>query len=348
MAIAAANAGSSNGPFDAIFNSAADLGNWRAYFESVYGVDTMMFPFNMSKLNFFYRSRLPTAVVDHLSTSLPFVATNATAAGHIRRGDLYIMLNKDHLFRCDLDVCTVKDADDACAGDDFVGKNCTQGRSFAFSAQRKERAVAELMHERAAERARAATVHLQNLRTLQPPSHLYIDAPMSVAGAANHTFVEVVHTACDPLGMGFWFYMARGTGVYLNTGKTAAFKDHAGSWAYFHCADTNCAHFKGNARDQNEGSEVQTSVAAAQHGLDSLQYTRFVEGGVVKSEIVLTKINTRAAKKSDQAPKADGCPPQQFLSQLRGGYMAVRKCKCALENAQTLTCLQGADRAVLA
>ena len=37
-------------------------------------------------------------------------------------------------------------------------------------------------------------------------------------GERTNSFVEVIHNRGDPPGMGFWFYYARGSGVYFNVG----------------------------------------------------------------------------------------------------------------------------------
>jgi hypothetical protein len=48
------------------FSSKADLGIWHNYLESVYGVETMKFPFSLGDLNFFYEDRLPRSIARSL------------------------------------------------------------------------------------------------------------------------------------------------------------------------------------------------------------------------------------------------------------------------------------------
>ena len=39
-------------------------------------------------------------------------------------------------------------------------------------------------------------------------------------GFSNGAEVEVVHACCDPYGTGYWMYLAPGSGIFLNLGRT--------------------------------------------------------------------------------------------------------------------------------
>ena len=48
------------------FGSAAELGGWAAYLDSVYGLETLEYPFYLDNLHFFYGNLLPNWVRDGL------------------------------------------------------------------------------------------------------------------------------------------------------------------------------------------------------------------------------------------------------------------------------------------
>jgi hypothetical protein len=133
--------------------------------------------------------------------------------------------------------------------------------------------------------------------------------------------------------MGFWLYYAVGSGIFINIGKTLGFDNHGGSWAFFHCDPRS-----GGCIDP--GSEAATSGAAARAGWDSLQYTRFLELGMVKQELVLTTINTRGVY-------YDGaCPPPGREALLRTGWNASKPCLCEDRGKMEINCLGNAGGVV--
>jgi hypothetical protein len=324
-------------PLDGVFNNRTEMGDWAPYFESVYGVDTMVFPFNMSQLNMFYRSRLPPRVAARLP-AVNFVKWS-TKPNPIYRGDLYCMFSKEHIFRCELDVCSTKDPSSACAKEDYVGSDCpARGRSFNFSDALKREAVAELQQQRRRRVHEADAAPTDSPSALQPPPQIHNDNDLPGAGVANNIFVEVIHSTGDPAGSGFWFYFAKGSGVYLNVSRTMPFRRHVDSWAYFKCKDTDCNHYdpKNALRD-----EELTVSSAARHGIDTLQYTRFVENGAIKQEIVMTRVNTVEASSDDKRVWDRPCPPAEFLQFLRGGFGASKPCTCDQSKAKgDVSCLQ--------
>jgi hypothetical protein len=105
------------------FNSAAALeaAGWHSYFDSVYGVETMPFPFSLADLNFFYMDRLPSAVREGLtirSPTSPEIEPTDDGSGELLRGDLYHVFSVNYLFRCTTDICSnFEAADDACQAD---------------------------------------------------------------------------------------------------------------------------------------------------------------------------------------------------------------------------------------
>ena len=71
---------------DALRNS-----NWAAYFERVYGIDTMVFPFALSELSYFYYQLLPLSVKSSLVMHRQRLegGKHYDAVGDIKFGELY-------------------------------------------------------------------------------------------------------------------------------------------------------------------------------------------------------------------------------------------------------------------
>lgn len=49
-------------------------------------------------------------------------------------------------------------------------------------------------------------------------------------GIPNHTKIEVLHRCCDAKRIGFWFYLAVGSGLYYDVGKSLVVQDHKDAW----------------------------------------------------------------------------------------------------------------------
>lgn len=316
-----------DGPLDGIFNSRTELGEWAPYFESVYGLDTMVFPFNMSQLNMFYRSRLPSSVVKRLPPVQ--LVKWSSKPKKLVRGDLYTMFSSEHLFRCEFDACISHEKDSACAENDFAANNCqVRGRSFHFSEHLMREAIDELKQRRVHETGDGATS--ESPSSLQP-ARIYHDSELLApsAGVSSNQFAEVIHSTGDPAGSGFWFYFAKGSGVYLNVSQTMSFRRHVDAWAYFTCKYGDCDHYQPAQNQTNNLLLTEVTVDnAARHGIDTLQFTRFVENGAIKQEIVMTRINTPTASSNDSRVWDRPCPPAEFLASLRGGYGATKPCTC--------------------
>lgn len=197
------------------FQSADDLGAWRDYFESVYGVSTMTFPFSLASLNFFYQDRLPKSVRKTLRVRGPDAQGGnwgwheLDSGGPLRRGDLYHLYDSNHIFRCELDVCSSESADTACVQQGFTGEKCRSAgpaRHMRFNLSLLQR------HTRTA----AARHHLMALHSMTQTSAATRTPVMARHGEPNNTLVEVIHNWGDPPRMGFWFFYAKGSGVYFN------------------------------------------------------------------------------------------------------------------------------------
>ena len=311
------------------FHSAADLGEWHDYFESVYGVETMRFPFSLADLNFFYEDRLPAGVRASLRVRGGADVSRWGESSPLLRGQLYRLFSSSHIFRCPLDVCSTDGVDSLCAANGFAGGGCPRGREDSRSARIHKAATAALRLRGRAERAlhsrrphglvRSLALDPMPNPMLRPSVNSLAAEPMLQAGAPNNSLVEVIHTGGDPPNMGVWFYYARGSGIYLNVSRSLAFEQHADSFAFFHCGN------EGQCPDP--GSEAKTSGEAAREGWDTLQYTRFRELGLVKSEIVFNWLNTRDDRfdTNGVCPLGNASVAHRFL---RRGFGGVKPCEC--------------------
>ena len=85
-------------------------------------------------------------------------------------------------------------------------------------------------------------------------------------------------------------------------------------------------------------TEVECALAAKAVGMDSVQFTRFVEGHSVKSEILWTAENVGRAAHGSQT-----CPDDaNLLRYFRGGYGGTQPCECDPEQT-SLNCLGAKD-----
>ena len=79
-------------------------------------------------------------------------------------------------------------------------------------------------------------------------------------------WVEVLHKGgIEDEHVGAWFLSARGSGIWLNVGRTIAFDDHADGWQHF-----GVANLTGGFKARNEAMCANASAA----GYDTLQFVR--------------------------------------------------------------------------
>ena len=183
------------------FETADELGSWRAYFENVYGgIDEMRFPFSLASLNTFIAEWLPVEVRESLKIVKDDVPISvAIVLGDLRRSGAYII-------RCELDVCT-----DGTDGTDSTGGTHNNITSDCVAAGFVGPACAQAVPSYFPPRGTESAAILMQLRQQAYPRE----------GYANDTFIEVLHTTRDVPRTGFWFYAATGTGVYINLGYAA-------------------------------------------------------------------------------------------------------------------------------
>ena len=113
--------------------------------------------------------------------------------------------------------------------------------------------------------------------------------PVSRKGFSSNTWVSVLHHLKDPIGMGFWMYLSSNSNVYFNLGKTISFDNHVDAMTFF--CPQGCNFSTTYVGHKKFHTEKQFVARAYVLGYDSIQFTRFIEYGFLKYEIVFTKLN---------------------------------------------------------
>ena len=142
------------------------------------------------------------------------------------------------------------------------------------------------------------------------------------SGLSNFTRVEVYHCS-EPSGSTttrgeLWMYLAPGSGVYYDLGKTAVLSRH---------------HIPSDLRRTEEA--VERSWLRGE-GFDSVQYTRRFEDCIYKFEIVDLRHRDRAGN-GPGVPRVGACPPKPILQHFGSGWGGVRSCRCS-KHMQCLHC----------
>jgi hypothetical protein len=142
----------------------------------------------------------------------------------------------------------------------------------------------------------------------QPYDTLFVWQTTTMPSFAANTWVEVIHKK-DPYGdegHGAWLLYGAGSGIWFNMGNTIVFNEHADGYTRF-----------------ASGNE-QMSIAAANEGYDSIQFTGHVDSVnypcaktfnyVMNTEIVAVKYAGTTACVSSSA--------------FRAGWQASHACTC--------------------
>ena len=142
------------------------------------------------------------------------------------------------------------------------------------------------------------------------PAHVY----------PSHSWAEVMHCSHEDEATAPWFFLTRGTGIFVNVGRTIAFKDHKEAALFFMGNDRPWGPISMNPEHTltpYDGTMVPERARAA--GYDSIQYTMHCEHGgcgFCMNELVLTSV--------DGSQGGLACPPVEF----RTGPNASQPCQC--------------------
>lgn len=121
---------------------------------------------------------------------------------------------------------------------------------------------------------------------------------------SDNELIEVQHCSGDTDEFGVWYYYAKGSGVYIDIGKTIAFPNHKAGSKFF--LQKRTWEFQNFSDMFNE---------ARRQGYDTIQFTneknmRWLQANTI--EIVLLREGSVSV-----------CIPE-----LKGGWGGIRECKC--------------------
>jgi hypothetical protein len=144
------------------------------------------------------------------------------------------------------------------------------------------------------------------------PRHSVVPGPwMAVfpAGAANDSWVEVVHDCCDWFASGYWMFRATGSGNWYNVGRTRAFRSHADACAFFGGSAELCQFIPGPSDVRmNDAQVAWIAHMARRAGLDSVQ---FVDHALWHENSEYEIVDVRAHTENAVAESMEACdiPP---------------------------------------
>lgn len=84
----------------------------------------------------------------------------------------------------------------------------------------------------------------------------------------NNTYVEIFHSAGDPIGDGSWMYATPGSGIWFDVGNTICFKKHTEAISFF--LNRECENPEADFCDAEFGDMI---TAANNSGYKSIQFT---------------------------------------------------------------------------
>ena len=275
----------------------ADKGGWEDYLGGVYGRHTLQFPLDTGKLLFFYW--------DTTGATYP----GAPTALRQYLGGRYPKNTEPH--------CTAISI--TCA---HQPKQCDAWTFPIWEHWYKVKGVTTMW--KYMYKATPPCYHATGACVAPPKG----DSFFMASGAANHSWVEVMHAGHDVSASGYWMYLSTGSGIYYNIGRTAVFRDHREA----------LAGLPGGHVDPKGDNLAGLQVARLAHaaGLDSVQYTHRLEGQYLYEIQDVRDLNTGAGA-------SRVCPSAKLAPYLRAGWNASLECKCTEGDAQLLNCMPKPD-----
>jgi hypothetical protein len=133
--------------------------------------------------------------------------------------------------------------------------------------------------------------------------------------AKSYAWVEVTHCFSNFEFDGAWFFPMRGSGIFVNVGRTLVFDEQFQAQEFFGVIDA----------DGENGGFNNVAQAAAAAGYDSVQFMAHCEGCQCYSELVITN---RQANLPRQARGGPLTTCMEGLIEFRTGANASRPCTC--------------------
>jgi len=136
-------------------------------------------------------------------------------------------------------------------------------------------------------------------------------------GVCSHTWIEVIHCCCDIYLNGYWFYFAKGSGIWYNVGNTIIFNDHVQAYCYFY--NKNFSKLTElEFREINGKADKANFLAGRRNGYDSIQYLYRIEFNG-KNSIYKTEIQD-VRHQTDSVQTFDPCPDNKLKKYIRTGW----------------------------
>ena len=151
----------------------------------------------------------------------------------------------------------------------------------------------------------------------------------------NNTWVEVMHRGyLSDEKTGAWFYYARGSGIWINLGKTIAFESHNQAYAYFNSSNVTYPQCTVGL-NVTTLQECMCHLAAAQ-GYDTIQMTKAAPQMCPYGKNWTTSANMNYELVSTRLQGKFACASEDGLSPLiRTGWKGNRACTCNNTNSHT-------------
>ena len=163
-------------------------------------------------------------------------------------------------------------------------------------------------------------------------------------GIPSDKWIEITHCCCDFDNNGYFFYVAVGSGIWYNVGKTIVFPDHIDAYCFFYNINKNdlsiydieCLN-GGGSLNVNDTLDAKNARAAKEAGYDSIQFTfryeknDFTQKAMYKFEIQ----DCRFIGSQNDSP----CFPDVLQPYIRAGWWKTEldgepplACECETDN----------------
>ena len=283
----------------AVFNTAEQLhaSPWAMYLHAVYDRATLAFPFSLTHLEFFY------------TPDRAGVRRSAMAPGRWLPRQFYDPNNMTHVAQVQLGPGTAcVTGPEACAYRD----NPRLGDVFELDTGPPNSLFVYLYP------TASGQTHSSSGRGR-------VAVPFKYAqGFPSHSKVEVMHHGRAAEPGGYWMYLARGSGIYLDLGQTMVFAEQWDALKLLTGCGHNCSAFLPTRQGSLAFMQWAIYRAARARGISTLQYTHRSES-VYRFEVVDVRVTQDWGS----------CGFEHAFS---SGWQGVRPCSCDRTN-RVLNCL---------
>jgi len=177
---------------------------------------------------------------------------------------------------------------------------------------------------------------------LQEPNTRAIFHPPPNNALPANTWVEVIHSAFpEDEFYAAWFFYAKGSGMWYNTGKTNSFNTHNDAFEHYGTTNSDCTARLTSFHDpclQSHANNEAMSQACAAAGDNSIQFMNHVDGGTCgaccdENKKVSWSIEIVACNMQG----INSCVADSGDSKIKAGWMGKRNCECQ-EGGRFMNC----------